>query len=119
MQFLKYYFLSIMCFMDVLSGQLVFEQPPENFNPKIEIVDCFMTFNENVLFLKRQPHKSEGNKWGVPGGKVEKGETADQAVLREVREETGIDLAGTPLKYFGKVYVRYLEIDFLYHIVWT
>ena len=98
------------------SGQLVFLQLPENFNPKVEIVGCFLSINENVLFLKRLPHKSEGSKWGVPGGKVEKGETADQAVLREVLEETGIDLAGKPLKYFGKVYVRYPEIDFHYHM---
>jgi len=93
-----------------VSGQLVFQQPPENFNSKVEIVACFLTVNRNVLFLKRQPHKSEGNKWGIPGGKVEKGETVDQVVLREVREETGMDLAGQPLKYFGKVYIRYPEV---------
>ena len=98
------------------SEQLVFLQRPENFNPKVEIVGCFLSINENVLFLKRLPHKSEGGKWGVPGGKVEKGETADQAILREVFEETGIDLAGKLLKYFGKVYVRYPEIDFFYHM---
>lgn len=102
--------------MNRASGKLVFQQLPENFNPKVEIVGCFLTVNDNVLFLKRLPHKSEGSKWGVPGGKIEKGETADHAVLREVFEETGIDLAGKPLKYFGKVYVRYPEVDFLYHM---
>lgn len=32
------------------------------------------------------------NKWGIPGGKIERGETAEDAVRREVLEETGLVL---------------------------
>ncbi len=32
-------------------------------------------------------------RWGFPGGAVEDGETAEQAVVREVREETGVDVS--------------------------
>ncbi|MBS0615986.1 MAG: NUDIX hydrolase [Verrucomicrobia bacterium] len=99
-----------------VNTSFVFLTSPENFQPRMEIVACFMTQGENVLFLKRQPHKSEGSKWGIPGGKVHQGETLNQAILREVREETAIDLEGKTLMYFGKVYIRYPEIDFLYHM---
>lgn len=39
-------------------------------------------------------------KWEVTGGGVLAGETSAQAVVREVREEVGIDLAGQPLEPF-------------------
>ncbi len=39
------------------------------------------------FLLIRDPYEN----WGLPKGHVEKGETPEQAALREVREETGID----------------------------
>jgi len=98
-----------------MSSKLVFQQPPENFNPKVEVAACFITVDQKVLFIKRQPHCSEPSKWGIPGGKIEKGETAHQAVLREVKEETGLDLPHE-VKHLGTVYIRYPEVDFIYHM---
>lgn len=43
-----------------------------------------------VLLAKRPAHLHQGNKWEFPGGKVESGETAEQALSRELREELGI-----------------------------
>lgn len=43
-----------------------------------------------VLLAKRPAHLHQGNKWEFPGGKVEAGEAAEQALGRELREELGI-----------------------------
>ena len=99
-----------------LTTQYVFREPPQNFNPKIEVAACFIFVENKVLFLKRVPHVHEGNVWGIPGGKCEKNEEAAKAVVREIFEETQIELSGASLKTFGKVYIRYPEIDFIYHM---
>jgi 8-oxo-dGTP diphosphatase len=51
-----------------------------------------------VLIAKRPPHLHQGNRWEFPGGKLEPGETAEEALRRELKEELDIEpLAATPL----------------------
>ena len=42
------------------------------------------------LLLIRRGHDPHAGLWSLPGGRVEEGETLEQAVRREVREETGL-----------------------------
>ena len=51
-----------------------------------------------LLFLRDDlPHIPYPNTWDVPGGHVEEGETAAQCIVREMKEEMGLDLAGFEL----------------------
>jgi 8-oxo-dGTP diphosphatase len=43
-----------------------------------------------VLICQRSPEKPMGLKWEFPGGKVEPGESPEQALIRELNEELGI-----------------------------
>ena len=49
---------------------------------------CVFDENGKVLLGRRQ----DSNKWGFPGGAVEIGETPEMAVVREFKEETGLDV---------------------------
>ncbi|MFI6301840.1 NUDIX hydrolase [Amycolatopsis thailandensis] len=51
-----------------------------------------------ILLIQRANEPGRGL-WSVPGGRVEPGETDEVAVIREMREETGLDV--TPGTYVG------------------
>lgn len=52
--------------------------------------------DDEILLIKRGTEPSAG-RWSVPGGRVERGETLAEAVVREVAEETGLRVAAGPL----------------------
>jgi len=56
----------------------------------IPTVDGIITFEGNFLLLKRNNPPVKGE-WWVPGGRVRKGESLEEAVSREVFEETGLE----------------------------
>lgn len=52
-------------------------------------VDAIIADNGRILFIKRGRDPYKGF-WALPGGFVEYGETTEEAVIREVKEETGL-----------------------------
>lgn len=94
--------------------KIISKDKPENFSPKFEVVSCFVEYNNKILLLCRQDYKPQGNTYGVPAGKIDAGEKPIQAMQREGKEETQIDLEDAI--YFDKLFVRYPEYDFIYHM---
>jgi ADP-ribose pyrophosphatase YjhB (NUDIX family) len=56
----------------------------------IPTVDAIITFEGKFLLLKRKNPPVQGE-WWLPGGRVRRGEALEDAVRREVREETGLE----------------------------
>ncbi|MFA5125523.1 MAG: NUDIX hydrolase [archaeon] len=98
---------------------MIFLKPPANFNPKMHVAACFVLFENEFLFLKTGNHKKLAGLWGVPAGKLEEGEKPIHAMIRETKEETGIDIAKKDFKEFKTVYIKYPEMDFIYNMFYT
>jgi 8-oxo-dGTP diphosphatase len=64
-----------------------------------------------VLLLKHTMRKGSG--WGIPGGFLARGEQPDEAVRREVREETGLELERVEFAFIRTLgHVRQVEVVF-------
>ncbi len=65
-------------------------KPVENFPFPLLTVDCIIRDSEDRVLLVKRRFPPPG--WALPGGFVDKGETVEQAVIREVEEETSLSL---------------------------
>lgn len=81
----------------------------------VPAVGAVIIRDNHILLVKRGSAPSYG-KWSVPGGHVELGETMEEALKREVLEETGIDINITRLAGAYDLIVRN-EKNIEYHYV--
>ncbi len=58
----------------------------------IEVVAAIIWDNDKFMICQRPRHKDRGLLWEFVGGKVEKGETKKQALIRECMEELAIKI---------------------------
>jgi 8-oxo-dGTP diphosphatase len=49
-----------------------------------------IALRDGQLLLIRRRHPPSRGRWSLPGGRVESGETSEQALVREMAEETGL-----------------------------
>ena len=69
--------------------------------PRIDCVGAIITDATGRLLLIKRGHEPEAGRWSLPGGRIEPGESDHQALVREVREETGLTV--TPGRLAGTV----------------
>ncbi len=59
----------------------------------VEVVAAIIGQGDNILICQRPANKGNALRWEFPGGKLEPGETLEQALIRECREELDVTLA--------------------------
>ena len=82
-------------------------------NPPIYLSGCLIPDSNNLILLL---HRDNGkrNQWETPGGKIEPGETSEQAAIREIEEELGVKVQLTRKVGEGD----FAEGDQPYHYTW-
>jgi ADP-ribose pyrophosphatase YjhB (NUDIX family) len=88
------------------------------FNPTIAAAGFIFAPDDTVLFVRRAKEPAKG-KLAVPGGFVDAGETAEEALRRETREEVNLELAdlsflGTYTNSYNYGDVTYPVLDLFY-----
>ncbi|MDW7759148.1 MAG: A/G-specific adenine glycosylase [Acidobacteriota bacterium] len=68
---------------------------------KLEAAVAVIIHRKRILLHRRPPGGLLGDLWEFPGGKIEPGESAEQATKREVREELGIEIEG--LEFLARI----------------
>ena len=61
--------------------------------PPLAVVAAIIRNSKDQLLITKRPaHVHLGGMWEFPGGKVDEGENDQQALVREIRAETGLDV---------------------------
>lgn len=88
-------------------------------------VGAVILHNGKILLEKRKNDPGKG-KWSIPGGLVELGERVEETVVREVKEETGLDVEkpehvdvvdNVSFDEDGKVKYHFVIIDYFVKLV--
>lgn len=75
----------------------------------IEVVAGIIYKNNKFLIAQRNLNKVQGGLWEFPGGKVEKDESYESALIKEIKEELNADIEVT--EYIGESIHHYPEKD--------
>lgn len=73
------------------------------------VAAVIMDDNNRILITQRNLKKSQGGLWEFPGGKIENGETKEQAIVREIKEELDVNIRAD--QYIDEKVFNYPEKD--------
>lgn len=83
-----------------------------------EVVAALIWRGKEFMICQRPAHKARGLLWEFVGGKVEPGETPEQALVRECREELGVTVSvGQPFMEVTHTYPDITIHLILFHAV--
>lgn len=91
-------------------------EKPSDFGLEVEVSTVFMECEEKLLLLHRSQCELSPETWGIPGGKLEKGETPLGGLIREIWEELRLNPDPNELQFIHSLYVRHPKIKYRLHL---
>jgi len=96
---------------DDVFGHVETDAPEPGHKPLLLVAACALVDSDSRVLLARRPEgKKMAGLWEFPGGKLNPGETPEAALIRELREELGIDVTETclaPFAFASHAYERF------------
>ncbi len=84
----------------------IYTTPPFDWQNQTGVACAYFLVDQEMLCLQNSDSKKEKNLWGIPGGKVEPEESHKDALIRELREELGLELSYKDLGRHTLMFVR-------------
>ena len=73
---------------------------------------AILTQKNRFLLTRRPDNKNHGGLWEFPGGKINTGETKQQALVRELEEELQVRIKKEELNFLGTIHSQDFSIHF-------
>ena len=90
----------------------LYTEKTDDFYGETEVSTVFIEYDNKILLLKR----ASNNTWAVPGGKLEKYESAVSALNREIKEELQVSINENDLRYLKSFYVENSFMQYQLHV---
>lgn len=87
--------------------------------PRVAVGGVIFDDKDRVLLVKRKNPPNQGM-WAIPGGKVKFGETLDEAIKRELKEETSLEVKPTKLLAIVEIIkegFHYVILDYICEVI--
>ena len=68
--------------------------------PQITVRAIIQNSKDEILIVKRSNASYANGYWNLPGGKIDFGETAEQAICKEIKEETNLDCKSIHFQFY-------------------
>ena len=94
---------------------MILHKKTKDFKLQFEACWCFVDYDWKMLLLLRKECKPEWCTWGSPWWKIWNNENKISCILREIREETNINILENDLIFLKSYFIRFPKYDFIYH----
>lgn len=80
-------------------------------------IRCFVIEENKVIVIQYKQGNRKAGYYDIPGGKIEDGESSMEAAIREMKEETKVDVID--IKHKGIMHIKYSDREYIFDIFFT